>query len=155
MSAFETGPHLNGAFFCEKVLTEADGANTYVRVVDRIARHVVSPERPTVFPAHVAKLTLVLLFRAGETRGPFAVALRITRPSGRNEIAHEFTINFPGTGAAGVNYHMQLVLEMDETGPWWIDVLGGDQRRLMTRVPLELQDQWTKGPATPGPSPSL
>jgi hypothetical protein len=153
MNAFETGPYLNGAFLCERVLTEADGTNTYVRVIDRIARQIVAPERPTAPLPHKVMLILVLLLKHGEGRGPFAVALRIERPSGEQQTIHERTINLGGPAGGGVNFHFGLELDMDQAGLWWIDVLGGETLKLMTRVPLELQDQWMKGGPTPGPSP--
>lgn len=41
--------------------------------------------------------------------------------------------------------------ECDQEGLYWIDVLGGPQQLLMTRIPMELQLHWTGAPGTTGP----
>jgi len=151
MTAFPTGPYINGAFLCERVLTEQDGVNTYVRVVDRFTRGLISPERVQLGPLPV-ELTLVLLLKPGEARGAFEIALDIEKPSGERRTAQEFNVNFPGGQAGGVNAHVDLNLQLDQPGLWWIDVLGGPQRRLMTRVSAELIDQWIRSATPPGPT---
>ena len=40
---FATGPYLEAAFFCEKVLQEIDGTKSAIRIVDRINRQIPGP----------------------------------------------------------------------------------------------------------------
>lgn len=154
MTAYETGPHVNAAFLCERVLTEADGTNTYVRIVDRVSRQMVSPERPEgQWPAMQVRLTYALVLKSGEARGTHKAAVVIRRPPDLEQARQEFDVSLPPQPNAGVNYHFQLDLELDEPGVWWIDFYFGDDQRLLSRTPLELQDLWTQGVPTPGPSP--
>lgn len=153
MSAFPTGPHVNAAFLCEKVLTEQDGVNSYIRVVDRFVRQVVSPEQPMEIPPMQVSTVLAIVLKPDRALGSFQIAVELEKPSGEKVPGHEFTVNFSGGPNAGVNVHVQLQVALDEAGLWWIDLLGGEGRQLMSRVPMELQDQWIKGQVMPGPSP--
>jgi hypothetical protein len=152
MSVFDSGPYLTAAFCCERVLTEVDGVNSYVRVVDRVARQVIGPEPPQGLPPYAVHLVLVLQLKAGEARGTFPLWLEIERPSGQRGPTQAQTLHFSGGPQNGVNLHVGMNLAFDQQGIWWIDVLGGDQRVLMTRVPLEFQDLWVMGPQVQGPS---
>jgi len=61
----EGGPYLSGAFLCEKALHEADGVNSFIRMVDRWT--VTGPTEG--MPATAIQATLVVVFKSGIHRG--------------------------------------------------------------------------------------
>jgi hypothetical protein len=67
------GPYLTAAFLCEKVLREADGVLSAVRIVDRWN---INGPTETLTPA-VIQASLVLMFKSGIYRG--SAQLTITR----------------------------------------------------------------------------
>jgi hypothetical protein len=145
MSAFETGPFVAAAFFCEKVLTEGDGTHTYVRVIDRMSVEAVGPaERAAELEEGLAKiqndLVLVVTLRAGRALGSFQVAVVAERPSGqRVQTPANMDVHFPPGEDGGVNIHLNFFVSGEEEGLHWFDILGGPDQRLMTRVPLRIQ----------------
>lgn len=141
MTAFETGPYLAAAFLCERVLMEQDGVPSFIRVVDVFTRPVVTENPSDPLPPEVVVCTLAVTFKPGDARGSFDVALRIEKPSGEQQEMGAFNVHFDGGPARGANVFVNLELEMDQEGVWWIDVLGGPQQRLMTRIPAELRYQ--------------
>ena len=67
--AFEDGPFIQTACFCETVLTEGNGVASLIRIVDTITHHQRGPEPPDEMPPIVFPLKLVLMLKAGRARG--------------------------------------------------------------------------------------
>jgi hypothetical protein len=56
---------------CEKVLREADGVLSLIRIIDRLNIAVAGAETPTDMPATPVSLVLVLGFKSGFARGAY------------------------------------------------------------------------------------
>lgn len=65
------GPYLAMALLCEKVLREADGVLSLIRIVDRITVSFSGPDAPVQMPPAPVNLTLVVGFKSGFARGPY------------------------------------------------------------------------------------
>lgn len=123
------GPYVGIAVFCEKLLKEADGVASLIRVVDRITFGIPTPgAAPTAYP-----LVAVLMFKAGDARGTFAVALRSIGPSGQQLGTIETPVLFEGEDR-GVTVALQFAFQPAEEGLHWFDVMVEGQR--VTRIPL-------------------
>jgi hypothetical protein len=142
MPGFPTGPYVCAALLCERVLIEQDGVSSYIRVVDTFVRAVDKQQvAGAAFPAQMVNVTLVLNLKPGEAKGSFMIGLRLEKPSGLQKPIGDLNVHFAGGANSGANVHAGLELELDEEGLWWIDVLGGDEQVLLTRIPAELRIQ--------------
>lgn len=138
-----TGPHLVLAAICEKVLQEADGVLSLIRVVDAISQTASGPEPPAQMPPFVlGDVTLVISLKADQARGRFGIRVRPEAPSGIQLPPVEQGINLQPGAAKGVNLVMPLQIAIDQEGTYWFDVfLTGPEPqpdRLLTRVPLNI-----------------
>ncbi len=135
MEQSENGPYLQAAFFCERLLEEADGVLSAIRIVDTIdfQRNEQATEPPLV------NLTLFIAFKAGEARGSHELTVVKENASGDPadaEERHTQTLVFYGTEDRGVTVIMPVAMTAGEAGLYWFAVYLGD--RLMTRLPLRV-----------------
>lgn len=138
-----TGPFLQLACFCEKVLTDNDGVLSLIRIVDQITQTATGVDVPEQMPPFViTDLKLVITLKAGESRGRYAVKLRPEDPSGLQLPPFEVAVQLiPGNQGVNVVTDMQFAVQHE--GVYWFDILfapGGDADDwLLTRIPLEVQ----------------
>ena len=140
-----TGPFLQLASFCEKVLTEGDGVLSLIRIVDRITQTATGVEVPEDMPPFViSDLKLVITLKAGEARGRFAVKIRPEDPSGSQLRPFEVPVHLIA-GNQGVNLITDMQFPVQHEGVYWFDIFfapgGGGDDWLLTRIPLEVQYQ--------------
>ena len=128
----DSGPYLTGALFCEKVLREADGVLSLIRVVDRWT--VTGPlER---MPLTVIQTTLVILMRSGIFRGSSQITVGPESPSGIRMPIMTFPVVFEGDDDRGVGVVGPIGFPVQEPGVYWFDVAVDGNR--FTRVPLRV-----------------
>lgn len=130
-----TGPYLAIAVLCERIMQEADGVISLIRVVDRITHTVTDPDPPESMPPTVFQLTAVIAMRSGAARGRYTVTLRTENPSGVQLPSLEMPVHFEGE-ERGANLAVNVALQADQEGLYWIDVLFEED--LMTRIPLRV-----------------
>ena len=126
------GPYLCTAVFCEKILTESDGVNSLVRIIDRFT---ISGEQPDM-PASNIQLTICIFLKAGDFRGPAEVRIEPVSPSGHKYPELKFHVNFEGDNDRGIGLTVGLRTTFKEAGLYWFDVRLDEQ--LITRMPLRL-----------------
>ncbi len=134
---FETGPYIQAALFCERVLDEKDNVKSLIRVIDRMNVQAVGQAPPEKMPEVERELILVLMFKSGEATGPVPIKLTLTRPSGLvdKDPVWEGTVHFEG-GTRGHNLVLRVRTQFKNTGPYWYNVYVGDS--LATRIPYEV-----------------
>jgi hypothetical protein len=126
------GRYLSIATLCEKILTEADGAISLIRVFDRYTVPAPSPEGPNpTIPANV-----VLAFRSGIYRGPATIKFRTISPSEDLLGAIEFPVQFEGDNERGTLLMFNMGFSPQEQGLYWFEVLLDED--LVTRIPLRV-----------------
>jgi hypothetical protein len=131
------GPYVQLAAFCEKVLREADGALSLIRVIDRLTVTAHGPgsgELPAELPEGNLHVTLVVTLKADDARGRYPISLRVQQPSGVYLPERSFDAMFEGE-ERGVNLILDLQVEALE-GLYWFDV--SINERLLTRIPLRV-----------------
>ena len=128
-----SGPHVQLAAICEKVLREGDGVLSLIRVVDRSTVAIQGPNLPSELPPGRIRMTLVVALRAGDARGRVPITIETVSPAGVSVPTppQEFHAMFEGEDL-GVNLILELDLEVIE-GVYWF-VVRADGREL-TRTP--------------------
>lgn len=133
---FETGPYVQAALLCEKVLEEKDGILSLIRVVDRFTHSVRGAAVPEQMPPVPVNLTLLVALKSGEARGRNTMRLRMRDPSGL-VAGPEMSVPvfFEGENR-GINVRIALAMQLSVEGLYWFEVLLEDQ--LLTKIPLQI-----------------
>jgi hypothetical protein len=133
------GPYLQSAAICEKVVESKDGVLSLINIVDQITQTASGPEPPENLPPFILQdVTIVIMLKAGEARGRYAIKLRPTDPSGRDLPDVETTVQLQG-GNSGINIVSPLQLAVENEGTYWFNVFfmaSSTDERLLTRIPL-------------------
>ena len=132
---FETGPYLQGAFFCEHVLREVDNIGSYIRVYSRIVQTASRADAPDAMIAFRRNLILVVLLKSGESRGAVQVTVEVEPPSGIKKRLGTASALMEGEDR-GQNLTFNIAMDFSEVGLYWFHVLVDD--KLLTKVPLRL-----------------
>ncbi len=152
--AFETGPHLTVAALCERVLQEADGLLSPIRILDRliVTLHGLGPAPPDDTKLPIMPVWLCLIFKADQARGKETITVRIERPDGISHDAIQQTVLFEGA-ERGVNIVGELQLQFEQEGLYWFSVFLGEQ--FVTKIPLRVivMYQQIRLPVLPLPPP--
>ena len=134
-SAFDQGPYVKAAFFCDQVLREADGVISPIRIVDRLTHTERGPQAPEDMPPFSYRLFAVVMLVPGRARGRHAVRLELENPAGELRLLSEHDLLFEGE-----DRNVVLVAEIRATltleGLHWLHVsFDGSE---LTRSPLRV-----------------
>lgn len=129
------GPYLTAAVFCEKVLKEADGVSSLIRIVDRIIMTASGPNPPEKMPPVTITTNLFLSFKSGFAKGSHTVKIVVEGPSGPAGSEALLPVLFEGDDR-GVNHILNVNLQVQDEGIYWFEVYLGD--RLLTKTPLRV-----------------
>lgn len=141
-------PHLVTAVFCEKVLQEADGVLSAIRIVDKVIFELPKGAPHDVSPA--VELTALISLKSGDASGKFNVQLVPHSPSGKSmKIPEPVPLVLQGA-EHGNNLIIKMVLPIKEEGLFWFDVVVDGT--VMTRMPLTVIRK--QGEEQPGQSAS-
>ncbi len=121
MTTENSGPYLNAAVICEKVLQEKDETLSVIRMIDRFNVTVSALGSPENLPPIPLNLTVLISLKSGKARGRSTVKLRIESPSGLKLPDQLLPVLFEGEDR-GVNLVMNLNLVIDQEGVYWFDV---------------------------------
>lgn len=136
-NSFARGPYFLAALLCEKVLTEADGVKSIVRIIDRVTRTVTDPNPPLEMEPFDYDLHLFARFKSGETgRGGYRLKLSVEKPSKEITRAVEQTIFFEGEEDRGVDVIANVGIRFEMQGIYWFHVYLNDVP--LTKVPLRV-----------------
>jgi hypothetical protein len=112
------GPYLTAVFFCERVLREADGTLSFIRLTERLTVMGVSESiQPTVFP-----LNVVVMARSGTFRGSAMITLTPSTPSGQQMPPIPVQMLFEGDDDRGCTGTGTIGFPITEQGAYWFDV---------------------------------
>lgn len=146
---FERGPYVQLATFCERILREADGVVSIIRVVDVITHAARGPTAPEEMPEFHYPLFLVINLRSGSTRGRHDVTIIPEQPSGETLPPISVSVNMEGEGK-GVNIASQMDIPFKLEGLYWFNIQFDKQ--VITRIPLEVRySRMVTGPSNPKP----
>jgi hypothetical protein len=137
--AAQPKPFVQAALLCEKVLTEQDSVNSYIRVFGRVMVAGSGPEAPETIPPSPLSIQVVLSL-GSEIAGAGEVRVVLVLPDGkrRDPKARALPVTFPG-GDAIVNLLLDAQFVVNAPGTHWFQVYFG--RRLLSRIPLTVAYQ--------------
>lgn len=135
-SSYETGPFLAMAVFCEKVLREADGVLSAIRIVDRLQINVAGGPPPAgQLPPIFAALQLFVSLKPGSARGKVDFRIRRERPDGQIADLLGMPLLLEGEDRAA-NVVVNLSMQFEMEGLYWFYVLVDGVQ--FTRMPLRV-----------------
>jgi len=124
--------HLHIATFCEKVLREADGVLSLIRIFDRFN---VTGEAAEM-PPSTLKFMVVISFKSGFMRGKQKIWIRPKSPTGKELPSMEFPTLFEGDDDRGSAIAFEINWIVDEEGVYWWDIYLNEE--MVTRMPLRV-----------------
>ncbi len=127
--------YLHVATFCEKILHEADGVNTLIRLIDRFNVQGTTEEMQPV----VLSFTVYISFKSGFMRGKQKVSLRPKSPKGEDLPSMDIPVLFEGDDDRGPALAFPISWTVLEEGLFWWDLHLNDE--LVTRMPLRVNYQ--------------
>ena len=135
MAIPDSGPYLNAALLCEKILQEQDGALSIIRMIDRITLTAPASSSPEALPPLPFSCRLLLAFKSGSAKGKSTVKVKIETPSGIKLPEQLLPVLFEGDDR-GVNLNLALNMVLDQEGLYWFEILLEED--FLTRVPLRV-----------------
>lgn len=131
--------YVTAALICERILREADGVPSAIRIVDQVTIPELPPELPAETPVGLG-LSLLIALRGESIEGVHKMQLRGRTPSGTVSEFGVYDVAFsPKSIAAvpGANVFIQTNVVWRQAGVYWFDVLlDGDY---LTSIPLEVR----------------
>ena len=119
---FEEGPFLNVACFCESVIEGKDGVLSLIRVIDTLTHTSRGISPPEDMPQVGASFKLVVILKAGNARGRFALRIIPEKPSGIKDAAVELPVHLEGEDK-GQNIVSNFQYTFDQEGLYWFHIL--------------------------------
>ena len=133
---FETGPYLKSAVFCEKVLREADGVLSLIRIVDRVIISAAGPGAPDTMPEMPYHITAVIMLTSGPAQGRHEIKVETEEPSGlKTQSPFLATVQMEGEDR-GANVIIEMGLRIKIEGRYWFHVHLDDT--LLTKIPFRV-----------------
>lgn len=136
--AFEEGPYIKVACFCESVIEGKDGVLSLIRIIDTLTHTAAGPEAPDSMPPLDFSLKFVLMTVAGQARGRHELRLVPELPAGirENNRAFDASIHFEGEGK-GANVLVDYPYRFEQEGLYWFHLLLDEQP--WTRIPFYIR----------------
>lgn len=136
MVSLGSGPFVNVAVLCERVLREEDNVLSLIRLFGRYNVTATGPGAPEQMPPQTVMLTMVLGFASGAARGRSTVRIDTYAPSGlRTGQAPPMSVLFESEDR-GANVILNVQFVADAEGVYWFEVLVDEQA--LTRIPLRV-----------------
>lgn len=137
-------PYLTAALLCEKVLQEADGTLSAIRIADRVQLQMQGPPGLGLAglamppdgtePVPIFNMACLVGLKSGPAVGDYTLRLTFVTPSGIVQgTAIEQQVKLLGKDQ-GQNFIVQLYIAAQEEGVYWVSVTLDDME--LTRIPL-------------------
>lgn len=136
--AFEEGPYVQVACFCDVVLQDTSGAISLIRVIDTIYRSGSGPNPPEDMQSFNHSFNMVIMLKSGKARGRYNVTITPEMPNGETKDPILFTVHFDGE-EKGANIITRMEFQFKYEGLYWFNVKLDDN--LLTAIPLRVRYQ--------------
>jgi len=146
--AFERGPYLTVATFCEQVIEDKSGVLSLIRIVDRMNITAQGPAAPDEMPPATLNWLLVLTMKSGEARGSCPIKIEPELPSGIRLPPLTVSAHFEG-GNRGQNIVTRLNMKLEMPGIYWFRIYVEEQ--FLTQIPVEVIYSKILTPQPPAP----
>jgi hypothetical protein len=128
-------PYLTAAIICEKILIEADGSATAIRIADII--NIPAEQNLPLGEIVALPLCLLILIKSGDFRGQKSLAIRAINPSGQREESISMPLTFTDPPEGGQQVRSPVIpLKWDGAGLYIFEIVLDD--KVYGRVPLRV-----------------
>lgn len=134
--AFEEGPYIQAACFCNMAIRDDSGTLSLIRIVDTLTHTAGGPSPPEEMPPVPHAFTLALMLKSGRARGRHNLKIIPELPSGETETPIDVTVHFEGE-EKGHNLVTQLQFVFTQEGLYWFNVYLDDQK--LTAIPFRVK----------------
>lgn len=134
--AFETGPYIQVAAFCDQVIEDKTGALSLIRVIDTLTHTESGPEALGEMPPVQWRMKLVLMLKAGRARGRNEIKIVPELPSGETQQPIQFSVHFEGEDK-GTNIIADVNYRFTMEGLHWFNVYL--EEALLTKIPFRVR----------------
>ena len=134
--AFEQGPYIQVAAFCEQVIEDKTGVLSLIRVIDTITHTASGPQPPAEMPPVPWRMKLVLALKPGRARGRHEVRIVPEQPSSEPKEPIALSVHLDGEDR-GANLIMDMVFTFTMEGLYWFNVYLNDE--LFTKMPFRVK----------------
>ena len=142
--AYEDGPYVQVACFCEMTLEDKTGTMSIIRIVDTITTSARGPSPPEDMPAVTHNLKMVLMFKSGMAGGRSTIRVVPRDPDGSTKDPIILTVHFEGD-EKGHNVVANIAYTFSHEGVYWFDVCVEDTK--VTSIPIRIKyDRMVVGP---------
>jgi len=125
-------PYVTAFLICERVLQEKDGVLSAIRIIDVIGVPELSVDGGQQF---FYQICMLIVLKSGDFKGACRIALKGTRPSGKQMPIQQLTVALEG-GNRGNNTIVQANMSFQEEGDYWFEVWLNDE--FVTKTPLSV-----------------
>ncbi len=145
--AFENGPYLQAAVFCQDVIEDKSGALSLIRLIDTLTHAPEMTDPPKEMPPINWNWKLVVTMKAGKLRGRHEVKMVPQLPSGETRPPLVMQAYFEAD-EQGQNLIADMRFTFALEGVYWFAVYFDDD--LLTKLPFRVKYmpvRITAGPA--------
>jgi hypothetical protein len=146
------GPYVTVACLCERVLTEPDGVQSAIRIVDRITSQVLSAglasSELAPAPTVLVDLFVLIILKNGQATGSHRLQISPIAPSNLKLPSTSVDVLFEGGPDRGISFVAPVKFVAQEEGLYWFDVTLDDEP--LTKMPLRIIVQRLSTTMRPG-----
>ncbi len=134
--AFEEGPFVQVACFCENVIEDRQGVLSLIKIIDTINHTASGSETPETMPPFVYPFWTVIMLKSGRARGRYNIKIKPEFPDGSSQNPIERSIHFDGE-EKGSNLVIRMAFSFTMEGLYWFYVYLDDTK--LTSMPLRVR----------------
>lgn len=134
--AFEGGPYIQVACFCDSVIEDKTGVLSLIRIIDTVTHTEAGPSPPEEMPAFPYSFKMVLMLKSGKARGRANLRIVPELPTGATLDPFTVTVHFDGE-EKGSNVITNMALNFEVEGLYWFNIYLEDN--LLTAMPLRIK----------------
>jgi hypothetical protein len=134
--AFEDGPYVQAACFCDMALRDNTGVLSLIRIIDTLTHTARGASPPETMPPIPYKLTLVLMLKSGNARGRYDLKVTPELPSGETESPFVISVHFEGE-EKGHEIIADLPFIFRQEGLYWFNIYLDDEK--LTAIPFRVK----------------
>ena len=131
--AFEDGPYVQAACFCDMVLQEQTGVLSLIRIIDVFEYTASGPNPPEDMPPTPYRFKLVLMLKSGNARGRYNLRVVPQLPNGVTKDSFIASTHFEGE-EKGQNVILDMAFVFEVEGLYWFNVYIDNDK--LTAIPF-------------------
>jgi hypothetical protein len=144
--AFEDGPYVQAACFCEITIQETTGVLSLIRIIDTLTHTAVGVSPPAEMPPGPYPMKLVLMLKSGRARGRYDLKIIPELPSGETQEPRIMSVYFEGE-EKGQNIVTTIQFTFTQEGLYWFNIYLDKDK--LTAIPFRVKySRMVAGPAS-------